>query len=146
SEIGICVGQIDNNFTRFIPSFNEAAAKNAKGAMDILKKVSAIWGRGDNVNEQELAFLKAFEGKMGLAGGGMAKWLDELQGQMAVISEHARQIEEKHQVILKCQQEMAKAELMMKTSPVDGQKIRDEWKRKMDQVKGEIVLSIGQIE
>jgi hypothetical protein len=146
AEIGICVGQMENNFTRFIPSFNEAAGKNAKGAMDILKKVSTIWSRGDAATEQELAFLKAFEGKTGLAGGGMAKWLDELQTQMAVIAEHSKQVEEKYQVVLKCQQEIAKAEVMMKTSPVDGQKIRDEWKRKMDQVKGEVVLSIGQID
>jgi hypothetical protein len=146
SEIGICIGQMDSNFSRFIGSFNEAAGKNAKSAMEILKKVAAIWGRGDAATEQELAFLKAFEGKTGLAGGGMAKWLDELQAQMAVISEHSRQVEEKYQVVLKCQQEMAKAEVMMRTSPVDGQKIRNEWKRKMDQVKGEVVLSIGQID
>ncbi len=146
TEIGISIGQMESNFSRFIGSFNEAAGKNAKSAMEILKKVAAIWGRGENVTEQELAFLKAFEGKTGLAGGGMAKWLDELQAQMGIISEHSRQVEEKYQMVLKCQQEMAKAEVMMRTSPVDGQKIRDEWKRKMDQVKGEVVLSIGQID
>jgi len=146
SEIGICVGQMDFNFSRFIGSFNEAAGKNAKTAMEILKKVSNIWNRGDAATDQELAFLKAFEGKVGTAGGGMAKWLDELQTQMAVIAEHSRQVEEKYQMVLKCQQEMAKAEMMMKTAPEDGQKIRDEWKRKMNQVKGEVVLSIGQID
>jgi hypothetical protein len=114
--------------------------------MEILKKVANIWSRGDAATEPELAFLKSFEGKVGTAGGGMAKWLDELSTQMAVIAEHSKQVEEKYQMVLKCQQEIAKAELMMKTSPVDGQKIRDEWKRKMDQVKSEVVLSIGQID
>ena len=146
NEIGVCVGQMDFNFTRFIGSFNEPSGKNAKTAMEILKKVATIWNRGDAATEQELAFLKAFEGKVGTAGGGMAKWLDELLAQMNIMAEHAKQVDEKYQVILKCQQEMAKAEVMMKTSPVDGQKIRDEWKRKMNQVKGEVVLSIGQIE
>lgn len=146
TEISMAVAQMDSSFPKFIISLNEASGKNAKSAMEILKKVANIWSRGDSATEPELAFLKAFEGKTGLAGGGMAKWLDELLAQMAVISEQSRQVEEKYQVVLKCQQEMAKAEMMMKTSPVDGQKIRDEWKRKMDQVKGEIVLSIGQID
>ncbi len=146
TEISMAIGQMDSSFPKFIVALNEPAGKNAKTAMEILKKVSNIWSRGDAATEQELAFLKAFEGKVGTAGGGMAKWLDELQTQMGVISDHSRQVEEKYQVVLKCQQEMAKAEVMMKTSPVDGQKIRDEWKRKMGQVKGEAVLSIGQIE
>jgi len=146
TEISISIGQMESNFPKFIVALNDAAGKNAKSAMEILKKVSAIWGRGDAATEQELAFLKAFEGKTGMAGGGMAKWLDELMVQMSLIAEHGRQIEEKYQTILKCQQEMAKAEVMMRSSPVDGQKIRDEWKRKMDLVKGEITQSIGQIE
>lgn len=145
-EIGQSIGQMESNFPKFIMALNEPAGKNAKTAMEILKKVSAIWGRGDAATEQELAFLKAFEGKVGSAGGGMAKWLDELQGQMNLIAENARQAEEKSQVVLKCQQEMAKAEVMMKTSPEDGQKIRDEWKRKMDQVKKEVVQSVSYID
>jgi len=146
TEISMSIAQMDSNFPKFIIALNEAAGKNAKSAMEILKKVSNIWSRGDNATEQELAFLKAFEGKTGLAGGGMAKWLDELGGQMGLISEHAKQVDEKFQVVFKCQQEMAKAEVMMRTSPEDGQKIRDEWKRKMDQVKREVVLSVGNIE
>ncbi|HJT25474.1 MAG TPA: hypothetical protein VJ873_12950, partial [bacterium] len=140
SEIGICVGQMDSNFSRFIVTLNEPSGKNAKVAMDLLKKVCQAWSKGDTPSPQEQALLKAFEPKVGTAGGGMAKWLDELLTQMSVMSENSRQVEEKYQVVLKCQQEMAKAELMMKTSPVDGQKIRDEWKRKMNQVKGEVVL------
>ena len=71
-------------------ALNEPAGKNAKTAMEILKKVSSIWSRGDAATEQELAFLKSFEGKVGAAGGGLAKWLDELQGQMNLIAENAR--------------------------------------------------------
>ena len=146
TEISMSIAQMDSNFPKFIVALNEAAGKNAKSAMEILKKVSNIWSRGDNATEQEQAFLKAFEGKTGLAGGGMAKWLDELGAQMSLISDHGRQVEEKYQVIQKCQQEMAKAEVMMRTSPEDGKKIRDEWKRKLDQTKGEIVQSIGHID
>ncbi len=146
TEISMSVAQMDSSFPKFIVSLNEAAGKNAKSAMEILKKVSNIWSRGDSATEPELAFLKAFEGKTGLAGGGMAKWLDELQAQMAVISEHSRQVEEKYQMIFKCQQEIAKAEVMMRTSPEDGQKIRDEWKRKMDQVKKEVIQSVSTID
>jgi hypothetical protein len=146
SEISMSVAQMESNFPKFIVALNEAAGKNAKSAMEILKKVSNIWSRGDNVTEQELAFLKAFEGKTGLAGGGMAKWLDELQSQMGLVSEHARQVEEKYQVVFNCQQEMAKAEVMMQTSPEDGKKIRDEWKRKMDQVKKEVIQSVSNID
>ena len=146
TETSMAIGQMDSTFPKFIVALNEAAGKNAKSAMEILKKVSNIWSRGDSATEQELAFLKAFEGKTGLAGGGMAKWLDELGTQMGTISEHGRQVAEKYQMVLKCQQEIAKAEVMMKTSPEDGQKIRDEWKRKMNQVKREVVLSIGQID
>ncbi len=146
TEVSMSIAQMESNFPKFIIAFNEAAGKNAKSAMEILKKVSNIWSRGDNAAEQELAFLKAFEGKTGLAGGGMAKWLDELQGQMGLIAEHARQVEEKYQMVSKCQQEMAKAEVMMRTSPEDGQKIRDEWKRKMDQVKKEVIQSVSTID
>ncbi len=146
SEIGICVGQMDSNFSKFIGFLNDPSGKNAKTAMEILKKVSNIWSRGDAATEQELTFLKAFEGKVGTAGGGMAKWLDELLSQMNVMAENSRQVEEKYQVVLKCQQEMAKAEVMMKTAPEDGRKIRDEWKRKMNQVRGEVVLAIGQVD
>ena len=46
-------------------------------------------------------------------------------------------------MIFKCQQEMAKAEVMMRTSPWTAKKIRDEWKRKMDQVKREVVQSVS---
>jgi len=145
-EIGQSFVQMESNFPKFIAAVNDAAGKNAKTAMEILRKVINIWGRGDAATEQELAFLKAFEGKVGTAGAGMAKWLDELQGQMNLIAENGRQVEEKAQVILKCQQEMAKAEVMMKTSPEDGQKIRDEWKRKMEQVKKEIVQSVSYID
>lgn len=146
AEIVISIGQMDSNFPKFIVALNEAAGKNAKSAMEILKKVATIWGRGENVSDQETAFLKAFEGKTGLAGGGMAKWLDELLTQMSVMSEHGKLVDEKFQTVLKCQQEMAKAEVLMRTSPDDGKKIRDEWKRKMDEVKGEIIQSIGKIE
>jgi len=76
----------------------------------------------------------------------MAKWLDELGAQMNLIADHGRQVEEKYQVVAKCQQEIAKAEVMMKTSPEDGQKIRDEWKRKMEQVKKEIIQSVSTID
>ena len=146
TEISMSIAQMESNFPKFIITLNEASGKNAKSAMEILKKVSNIWSRGDNPTEPESAFLKAFEGKTGLAGGGMAKWLGELAGQMGLISEHARQVEEKYQTVLKCQQEIAKAEVMMRTSPEDGQKIRDEWKRKMDQVKGEIINSVSHID
>ncbi len=145
-EIGQSIVQMESNFPKFIMALNEPAGKNAKTAMEILKKVSSIWSRGDAATEQELAFLKSFEGKVGAAGGGLAKWLDELQGQMNLIAENARQAEEKSQVVLKCQQEMAKAEVLMKTSPEDGQKIRDEWKRKMDQVKKEFVQAVSYID
>ena len=146
TEISMSVAQMESNFPKFIMALNEAAGKNAKGAMEILKKVSNIWSRGDNATEPELAFLKSFEAKTGLAGGGMAKWLDELGGQMGLISEHARQVEEKYQLVLKCQQEIAKAEVMMRTSPEDGQKIRDEWKRKMDQDKREVIQSVSHVD
>jgi hypothetical protein len=146
TEISQSIGQMESNFPKFIVALNETAGKNAKTAMEILKKVSNIWGRGDAATEQESAFLKAFEGKVGTAGGGMAKWLDELQTQMSLIAEHSRQVEEKYQVVLKCQQEMAKAEVMMRTSPEDGQKIRDEWKRKMEQVKKEVIQSVSHID
>src|SRR5579872_4194431 len=95
TEISMSIAQMESNFPKFIVALNEPSGKNAKSAMEILKKVSNIWSRGDNAAEPELAFLKAFEGKTGLAGGGMAKWLDELGGQMGLISEHGRQVEEK---------------------------------------------------
>jgi len=75
------------------------------------------WNKGDNPSPQEQALIKAFEPKVGTAGGGMAKWLDELLSQMNVITENSRQVEEKYQVVLKCQQEIAKAEIMMKPPP-----------------------------
>jgi hypothetical protein len=146
NEIGACVAQMDFNFSKFIVSLNDSSGKNAKVAMDLLKKVCMAWSKGDNPSPQEQALIKAFEPKVGTAGGGMAKWLDELLFQMNVITENSRQVEEKYQVVLKCQQEIAKAEVMMKTSPEDGQKIRDEWKRKMNQVRAEVVLSIDQID
>ncbi len=146
TEISMSIAQMDSNFPKFIIALNEAAGKNAKSAMEILKKVSNIWSRGDNAAEQELAFLKAFEGKTGLAGGGMAKWLDELGGPNGPHLRTRQQVDEKFQVVFKCQQEMAKAEVLMRTSPEDGQKIRDEWKRKMDQVKREVIQSVGNIE
>ena len=81
TEISMSIAHMESNFPKFIVALNEALGKIAKSAMEILKKVSNIWSRGDNATEPELAFLKAFEGETGLAGGGMAKWLDELQGQ-----------------------------------------------------------------
>ncbi len=95
SELGMAANQIDTHFPKVLNAMNENALKNAKIGVEMMKKVSAAWGKGANVTPQEQAILKAFEGKVGDAGASMAKWVEEIIQNLTKMAESARGVEEK---------------------------------------------------
>lgn len=65
SEIAMSISQIDIYYPKMIGSLNENSLKNAKVGLEMMKKVSAAWARGEAATPQEKALIKAFEGKIG---------------------------------------------------------------------------------
>jgi hypothetical protein len=122
-EIGVAVNQMDIFHPKFVNAINENALKNVKMGLEMMKKVSFGWSRGDAATPQEKAVIKAFEGKMGDAGSGMAKWAEEVMDQLKVLSENARLVAERHQGIMKAMAEIEKgdnagAPVAQKTGPL----------------------------
>jgi NOL1/NOP2/fmu family ribosome biogenesis protein len=107
-EIGVAVNQLDMFHPKFVASISENALKNVRMSVEMMKKVSGAWSRGDAATPQEKAIVKAFEGKMGDVGAGMAKWADEVTDQLRVLSENARLVSDRWQGILKAQVEIEK--------------------------------------
>jgi hypothetical protein len=115
AEISSAINQIDIFFPKALNGFNENSVKNAKTTIEMLKKVSTSWGKGENATPQEKAILQAFEGKVGDAGNGMTKWLEENQGYIAKVLENSRIIAEKNTAMVKATNEILK---MDKAAPV----------------------------
>lgn len=109
-EIGVAVNQLDIFHPKFMGAINENALKNVKMSLELMKKVSSAWNRGDAATPQEKAIIKAFEGKMGDAGAGMAKWADEVAGQLKALSENAQVVADRWQGVLKAQAEIDKSD------------------------------------
>ena len=108
SELSLAVAQVDIYFPKFLNSLNENALKNAKIGMEMMKKVTFGWSRGEAATPQEKAVVKAFEGKIGDAGAGMAKWIDEMVLNMSKISENSKSVEEKFQMLNRLNAEFLK--------------------------------------
>lgn len=108
SEIAMAVNQIDIHMPKLLAAIHETALKNAKVGLELMKKVSAAWSKGDNASPQEKAVLNAFEGKMGEVGAGMSRWTNEVQEYLAKIGENAKLVDEKYQYIQKAVAEIGK--------------------------------------
>lgn len=108
AEISSAINQIDIFFPKALETLNENSIKNAKMTLEMLKKVSTAWGRGDNATPQEKAILQAFEGKVGNAGTGMTKWLDETQGYIGKVLENSKIVSEKNVEMVKATNEILK--------------------------------------
>jgi hypothetical protein len=108
SEMNLSANQMDIYFPKFLNNLSESSLKNAKIGVEMMKKVTAAWGKGEAANPQEKAIIKAFEGKLGDAGSAMHKWVDEMMGYLSKVSEHAHLMEEKHQGMIKSLNEIAK--------------------------------------
>lgn len=108
AEIGLAAGQIDIYFPKVLNTMSETALKNAKISLEMLKKVASAWSKGDMANPQEKAVQKAFEGKVGDAGAGMAKWVDEIIANLSKMAENARMIDERYQNLSRLNVEMSK--------------------------------------
>jgi len=128
-EIGVAVNQLDIFHPKFMAAINDNALKNVKMSLELMKKVSGAWNRGDAATPQEKAIIKAFEGKMGDAGAGMAKWADDVTTQLKALSENAQVVAEKWQGVVKAQAEIDKSDnaggpVVAKTGPLfDGDAI-----------------------
>jgi hypothetical protein len=108
AEISSAVTQIDMFFPKALGAFNENSVKNAKMTIEMLKKVAVSWSKGDNASPQEKAILQAFEGKVGDAGAGMTKWVEEIQGYLTKVVDNAKIVAEKNSAIIKANNEIAK--------------------------------------
>ena len=108
SEVAMSVNQIDTYFPKVLNSMNENALKNAKVGIEMMKKVSLAWSKGDAASAQEKALINAFEAKVGATGASMAKWVDEIIGYLAKVSEHAKLVDEKHGSVLRALAEINK--------------------------------------
>jgi hypothetical protein len=125
----VAVNQLDIFHPKFMAAINDNALKNVKMSLELMKKVSGAWNRGDAATPQEKAIIKAFEGKMGDAGAGMAKWADDVTTQLKALSENAQVVAEKWQGVVKAQAEIDKSDnaggpVVAKTGPLfDGDAI-----------------------
>jgi hypothetical protein len=108
SEITAAVNQLDIYMPKLLAAIHETALKNAKVGLELLKKVTAAWGKGTNATPQDRAVLNAFEGKVGDAGAGMARWTAEVQDYLSKINENARVVDERYQYIQKAIAEIGK--------------------------------------
>lgn len=120
AEITSAVNQIDIFFPKALNTLNETSIKNAKVTIEMLKKVSTSWSKGDNATPQEKAILQAFEGKVGDAGTGLAKWIDELQGYLNKVNENSKMVMEKNQAMVKAMNEIAKMDNAAPIATVGG--------------------------
>jgi len=111
-EIGLAVSQLDLFHPKFLNSINENAIKNVRTSLELMKKVSTGWSKGEAATPQEKAIVKAFESKMGDAGNGLAKWSDEVTDQLKFLAENARVVADKWQGIVKAQAEIDKLDNM----------------------------------
>jgi hypothetical protein len=110
SEMNLSINQMDIHFPKFLNTLSETSIKNAKTALEMMKKVGLGWGKGEAATPQEKAIIKAFEGKLGDAGASMAKWIEEMGSYLSKVGEHARLLEEKHQGMTRALNEIAKIE------------------------------------
>ncbi len=110
SEMNLSINQMDIHFPKFLNTLSEASIKNAKTALEMMKKVGLGWSKGEAATPQEKAIIKAFEGKLGDAGASMAKWIEEMGSYLSKVGEHARLLEEKHQGMVRALNEIAKIE------------------------------------
>ncbi len=108
SEIAMSITQIDIYYPKMISGLNENSLKNAKVGLEMMKKVSAAWARGEAATPQEKALIKAFEGKIGDTAASMSRWMDEIYTYVGKILENSRMIDEKHQGVVKSINEIAK--------------------------------------
>lgn len=120
AEIGSAVNQIDLFFPKALNALNENSVKNAKTAIELLKKVSTAWSKGDSANPQEKAILQAFEGKVGDAGTGLAKWTEEIQGYITKVVENSKAVMEKNQTLIKAMNDIAKIDNAAPVATVGG--------------------------
>ena len=108
SEIALAASQIDIYFPKVLATMNENAVKNAKIGLEMMKKVTGAWSKGENASPQEKALQKAFEGKLGDTGVAMAKWVDEIVANLSKVSENARMVDEKNQNLVRMNIDFAK--------------------------------------
>jgi hypothetical protein len=108
SEMNLSINQMDIHFPKFLNTLNETSIKNAKTALEMMKKVGLGWSKGEAATPQEKAIVNAFEGKLGGAGASMGKWVEEMGSYLSKVAEHARLLEEKHQKMTSAINEIAK--------------------------------------
>ncbi|HET9869007.1 MAG TPA: hypothetical protein VFR02_00725, partial [bacterium] len=108
SEMNLSINQMDIHFPKFLNTLNETSIKNAKTALEMMKKVGLGWSKGEAATPQEKAIINAFEGKLGSAGASLGKWVEEMGGYLSKVAEHARLLEEKHQKMNSAINEIAK--------------------------------------
>ncbi len=108
SEISMSISQIDIYYPKMLNCLNDNSLKNAKVGLEMMKKVSAAWARGEAATPQEKALIKAFEVKIGDTAAAMSRWMEEIYGYVGKILDNSKLIDEKHQGVVKSINEIAK--------------------------------------
>ena len=116
SEITLAAGQIDIYYPKLLASMGETSVKNVKAGLDMLKKVSAIWGKGDYADEQEKAFQKANQSKVGDTGVSIVNWVNEIAQLLKLIQDNAKMVDERFQAFQRLNIEMARIDSLSPTS------------------------------
>jgi hypothetical protein len=116
SEITLAAGQIDIYFPKLLAGMGEAAVKNVKNGLEMLKRVSAAWGKGDLAEEQEKNFQKANEAKVGETGLSIAKWVDDVAQLLKLIRDNARMVDERYQAFQRLNIEVARIDSLSPTT------------------------------
>jgi len=78
--------------------------------MQVLRTLAVIWTNGNTLTEQEKATLKVAEEKLGASVAELTKVLTPIMPFMSKIADNGKQVEEKFQSVLKCQQEIINAD------------------------------------
>jgi hypothetical protein len=112
-EVITAINQLDIFIGKALDAFSENKTKTLKTNLELMKKVGAAWGHGDDASPQEKAILKAFEFKLGDAATGIAKWSDESKEYLRQIAENAVNTSEKFQVVMKATSDLSKIMGMM---------------------------------